>query len=250
MHNDQAIFGGLQAEDGATAHGQECSQRFGVGARDRASASTTKRIRQLERELARKEKALAEAAALLVLKEKTGELLRGGRGRRHERGERQVMLSAVAEARASGARLEQACRVIGLSTRTIERWRREPERGDGRRSRYAGLSPKQLATACGRRPLSCVGIDHLSCAATIRAAGAEASPEANPRHPRVHDSPSDWPQPGLELGHHVAPDDRVRRVPPPVPRDGCLEPPHRRMASLRARVRSTPTTVRRCAEAR
>ena len=36
----------------------------------RASASTTKRIRQLERELARKEKALAEAAALLVLKKK------------------------------------------------------------------------------------------------------------------------------------------------------------------------------------
>jgi len=35
-----------------------------------ASTSTTKRIRQLERELARKEKALAEAAALLVLKKK------------------------------------------------------------------------------------------------------------------------------------------------------------------------------------
>jgi transposase len=36
----------------------------------RASASTNKRIRQLERELARKEKALAEAAVLLVLKKK------------------------------------------------------------------------------------------------------------------------------------------------------------------------------------
>lgn len=34
----------------------------------RESAATTKRIRNLERELARKEKALAEAAALLVLK--------------------------------------------------------------------------------------------------------------------------------------------------------------------------------------
>jgi hypothetical protein len=39
-----------------------------------ASASTNKRIRQLERELARKEKALAEAAALLVLKKKVEEL--------------------------------------------------------------------------------------------------------------------------------------------------------------------------------
>ena len=36
----------------------------------RASASTTKRIRALERELARKERALAEAAALLILKKK------------------------------------------------------------------------------------------------------------------------------------------------------------------------------------
>jgi transposase len=35
-----------------------------------ASAATNKRIRQLERELARKEQALAEAAALLVLKKK------------------------------------------------------------------------------------------------------------------------------------------------------------------------------------
>jgi transposase-like protein len=39
-----------------------------------ASTSTTKRIRQLERELARKEKALAEAAALLVLKKKVDTL--------------------------------------------------------------------------------------------------------------------------------------------------------------------------------
>jgi len=39
-----------------------------------ASISTNKRIRQLERELARKEKALAEAAALLVLKKKVDTL--------------------------------------------------------------------------------------------------------------------------------------------------------------------------------
>src|SRR6478672_9356368 len=39
-----------------------------------ASTSTNKRIRQLERELARKEKALAEAAALLILKKKVESL--------------------------------------------------------------------------------------------------------------------------------------------------------------------------------
>jgi transposase len=39
-----------------------------------SSKATTKRIRKLERELARKEKALAEAAALLVLKKKVEHL--------------------------------------------------------------------------------------------------------------------------------------------------------------------------------
>ena len=44
--------------------------RLALSDEGRASLATTKRIRALERELARKEKALAEAAALLVLKKK------------------------------------------------------------------------------------------------------------------------------------------------------------------------------------
>jgi hypothetical protein len=39
-----------------------------------AATSTNRRIRSLERELARKEKALAEAAALLILKKKVEDL--------------------------------------------------------------------------------------------------------------------------------------------------------------------------------
>jgi len=42
--------------------------RLALAEGGRASVSTSRRIRKLERELARKEKALAEAAALLVLK--------------------------------------------------------------------------------------------------------------------------------------------------------------------------------------
>jgi transposase-like protein len=47
-------------------------ERWRLALDDRESSSTamTKRVRSLERELARKEKALAEAAALLVLKKK------------------------------------------------------------------------------------------------------------------------------------------------------------------------------------
>lgn len=43
-------------------------ERWRVALADEGSITTARRIRQLERELARKEKALAEAAALLVLK--------------------------------------------------------------------------------------------------------------------------------------------------------------------------------------
>ncbi len=80
----------------------------------RASAATNKRIRQLERELARKEKALAEAKALLVLK-KSADTLRGGRGRRHERREREVILELISAAQGTAMRLAPACRVLGIS---------------------------------------------------------------------------------------------------------------------------------------
>ena len=50
--------------------------RLALSDEGRASLTTTKRIRALERELARKEKALAEAATLLVLKKKVQALAR------------------------------------------------------------------------------------------------------------------------------------------------------------------------------
>jgi transposase len=79
-----------------------------------------------------------------------------------------VILELLSEAQASGARLAPACRVLGISARTIERWRADPEAGDRRcgprrrpsnalspaeeaqvvtvltSSRYAALSPKEL----------------------------------------------------------------------------------------------------------
>jgi len=79
-----------------------------------------------------------------------------------------VILAAILEAETAGARLEQACEVVGLSLRTIERWRKTPEADDGRHGprrrphnaltaheqarvvavmtspKYAGVAPKQL----------------------------------------------------------------------------------------------------------
>jgi transposase len=77
-------------------------------------------------------------------------------------------LNAIDQATAGGARLAQACQIVGISARTIERWRDNPEGEDARHgphhrphnalscveesqvlsvltsSRYAELSPKQL----------------------------------------------------------------------------------------------------------
>lgn len=79
-----------------------------------------------------------------------------------------MILALIAEAEAAGARLAPACRVVGLSIRTLERWRRTPDSEDQRRgphqrpgnalttaeetqvlavmtsAPFAGLSPKQL----------------------------------------------------------------------------------------------------------
>ncbi len=79
-----------------------------------------------------------------------------------------MILALVAQAQASGARLRTACDLLGISARTVERWRSSPQVGDLRygphhrpsnalasaeeaqvvtvltSSRYAGLSPKQL----------------------------------------------------------------------------------------------------------
>jgi putative transposase len=79
-----------------------------------------------------------------------------------------VILGAIAEAEASGARLAAACKLVGVAVRTVERWRARPDGDDQRRGpqhrppnalsvaeeakvvavmtspRYSGLSPKQV----------------------------------------------------------------------------------------------------------
>ena len=43
-----------------------------------------------------------------------------------------MILAAIAEAQVAGARLAQACRLVGISARTVERWRSAPDADDGR----------------------------------------------------------------------------------------------------------------------
>ena len=60
----------------------------------KAIRSDAKKIRALEKELQRKDKALAETAALLVLKKKVQEIW-GDEDDEHEREERQMILELI-----------------------------------------------------------------------------------------------------------------------------------------------------------
>ena len=74
----------------------------------------------LQRELRRKEKSLAEAAALLVLQKSPSPC---GRTRRSDPcQQRQSLLTLIGQCCDSGARLKKACALIGLDARTVQRW--------------------------------------------------------------------------------------------------------------------------------
>jgi len=81
------------------------------------SRSETKMLKlenkELKKELQRKEKALAETAALLVLK-KSPRYLGKRRGQLTMRADRQKIVTLIHEACDSGARQEQACEIVGL----------------------------------------------------------------------------------------------------------------------------------------
>ena len=70
-----------------------------------------------------------------------------------------MMLAALAEAQATGARLRAACAVIGISARIIERWRRRPHEADRRRG------PRRRP---GRHRPTFDELDRLERLATVR----------------------------------------------------------------------------------
>jgi hypothetical protein len=80
-----------------------------------------KRISALEKELQRKESALAEAAALLVPKKSRLDL-GGGKGREISLEDRGIAGQLIREAVGAGARLWKACEVLEITVRTYQRW--------------------------------------------------------------------------------------------------------------------------------
>ena len=76
----------------------------------------------LKKELQRKEKALAETAALLVLRKKLDALWGGKRGRLIPHSERINCAAWINVAVKQGARKGKACDIVGISIRTLQNW--------------------------------------------------------------------------------------------------------------------------------
>ncbi|WP_236631550.1 IS3 family transposase [Endozoicomonas numazuensis] len=92
-------------------------------------------IKNLERELNRKDKALAETAALLVLAKKNPRDLGGARGRLISLQDRKNAVNLIEQTMEQGARQLAACQVLGLSVRTFQRWKQEDNvKVDGRKT--------------------------------------------------------------------------------------------------------------------
>ncbi|MBM7115171.1 IS3 family transposase [Archangium primigenium] len=90
-------------------------------------------VKALGRELSLKEQALAEARALVALSSRARGLALGGRGRLHGMEVRLRVCQLVEQAMAEGARQASACRLLGISGRTVQRWRKPGRPQDGRR---------------------------------------------------------------------------------------------------------------------
>ncbi|RDH87553.1 MAG: IS3 family transposase [endosymbiont of Escarpia spicata] len=112
-----------------------------------------KRIKDLERELHRKEKALAEAAALLVLRKKFECPLGGRRGRVTSYPERQERVKWIGEAVASGARKALACEEAGITIRTLQRWTQDGDIGEDQRSKAQRPEPGNKLSEQERRKI-------------------------------------------------------------------------------------------------
>ncbi|MCY0857241.1 IS3 family transposase [Cupriavidus sp. D39] len=94
-------------------------------AQRREDEAAQKRVRELERELKRKNAALAETAALLVLQKSRSDL-GTGRGRLISTPDRFEAIQLIDEAVSAGARQAMACEALGLTERTLQRWRHAP----------------------------------------------------------------------------------------------------------------------------
>ena len=100
-----------------------------------------RRVKELERELHRKDKALAETAALLVLSKKLAAVFNDDEDAMTHLEDRQILMRDIAQARADGARLATFFFFSNIDPRTLQRWKP----GDGLSNGW----PSARCRSCG-----------------------------------------------------------------------------------------------------
>ena len=120
-----------------------------AGAPPQETRQDRRRIKELEKDLRRKEKARAETSALLSSGKKTRGDLSCGRGRMVSLEDRHMIARSVDGAHRDGARLEYACAEAGITVRTLQRWKRceGVERGDRRPQAVRPVAAHALSEA-------------------------------------------------------------------------------------------------------
>ena len=147
---------------------QDCEQAASLSQQERRQEALEgkaqrDRIRELERDLRRKNAALAETAALLTLSKKSqGDL--GGPGIMISTPDRQQAVTLIAVARTEGARLEPACTVVGITVRTHQRWTREGDVREDQRPLVDRAAPANALCAEETQAIldACHRPDHAS----------------------------------------------------------------------------------------
>jgi len=180
-----------------------------------------RRNSELEGELRRKEKALAEAATLLVLHKKVRVLL-GEPGDGNWTSGATDGDALIREAGAAGARLEAACAVLDVSPRTWQRWQAEGGvKVDGRHAAAQARTPANALSPAERQ--------HLL--------GVANSPSLPASH-RGQISLPDWPT-GASIWPRKPRSYRVLRAPTNAPT--AARP--RRPATIARRLGSPPAPI-------
>ena len=117
LHSQHLIVWELEVRDAVTKREQEVREEL---------KAAKKKIREQERELARKDKALAEAA-IIITTQKNFCTAAGAQGRLIPVEERIKLIHSIDTAVAQGVRLAPVCSALGIHRRTYTRWKRDPQ---------------------------------------------------------------------------------------------------------------------------
>ena len=181
----------------------------------RDTSAQTTRLEQLRRELRRKEGQLQELSALLSVALRKPSPSVGGRGRVHTGETRGALLHLIREAHAAGAGLKAICQLLGISPRTIQRWRQHRV-GEDQRSLRRRVPSNRLSEDERRRVLALIesreyqGLSPRHIVAKLADQGTYLASESTmyrllrPRRrsaPRVEASPTEKHPPELRVAH-------------------------------------------------